>query len=159
MSRKMEGGEPKGLTDALYLLDREQITVDRARTREEAVEVLREHFDDDTEDDGGGGRRQVGRRTGAEALQSTPGAPDQASQVEGQRNETPELTDDDGGNPYAATEPMDYDAMNNDDRRAELERRGLVSDGNKDELIDRLQRADAGELDDDDIEDEDEDFE
>lgn len=38
------------------------------------------------------------------------------------------------------------DGWNNDRRRGELSKRGLVIDGSKQEMIDRLKRSDAGEL-------------
>lgn len=45
----------------------------------------------------------------------------------------------------------DYEeGWNNNQRRAELVRRGLSVDGNKDELIARLRRADANQLEDND---------
>lgn len=47
-------------------------------------------------------------------------------------------------------EPEDYEeGWNNEERRAELSRRGLSVDGKKDELIARLLASDAGTLDDD----------
>jgi hypothetical protein len=45
---------------------------------------------------------------------------------------------------------LDYQNMTNAQRRAELSSRGLSIDGNKAELISRLERADAGELTDED---------
>lgn len=46
-------------------------------------------------------------------------------------------------------EDEDYEeGWNNDQRRAELSKRGLSVSGNKDELIARLRRSDAGELED-----------
>lgn len=48
-------------------------------------------------------------------------------------------------------EEEDYEeGWNNNQRRAELARRKLSIDGNKDELIARLRRSDAGTLEDDD---------
>lgn len=41
---------------------------------------------------------------------------------------------------------LDYDEMNNNERRAELSRRGLAVTGNKEELISRLRRSDMDEL-------------
>lgn len=56
--------------------------------------------------------------------------------------------EDEGGIEELEDEDMDldYDDMNNDERRAELSRRGLIVSGNKEELIARLRRSDSDQL-------------
>lgn len=63
--------------------------------------------------------------------------PDQTSKEE---------VDDEEDDEEEGETQQDYQAMNNDARRAELANRGLVTTGNKQELIARLERSDANEL-------------
>lgn len=130
MARQIEG-EPQTLDDALWLFERGRLPVRGVRTRAEGVAKLQRQYEGDLRTDGASDSDED--PDDREPVTTPPGPGDQTDEV-GE------------GNPYGASEPMDYDAMSNDERRAELERRGLDDSGNKPELIDRLERADNEEL-------------
>lgn len=66
------------------------------------------------------------------------------------------IVEDSGELEGVGSDYSNEEGWNNDKRRAELAKRGLVVTGNKEEMIGRLRRYDADELYEDDLEDEEE---
>lgn len=98
------------------------------------------------------GRTQADEDRDAEAAQKSRDKQERELKKTKRQAAGPTEDDDDDSEPVIEVGHYNDDGVNNDDRRAELSRRGLSIEGNKRELIERLEADDA---EDDDAEDED----
>lgn len=161
MSREIKG-EPKNLTEALYLFDRGQLKVPGARTRDDAVARLREQYD------GRATRKASDKDSPRAGATTAPEAPDQTEELDEEHDgdegtltdepRTTEATDDEAGDDgdedgtdedddddFDDEDEDDYDDWKKAELQKELKNRGLDQKGNVGTLIARLREDDASD--------------